>query len=334
MLCNFLLLIDYYFLQSDFSGRVVNNDHFLYWGEVTKTAEDGTEYQFQVIEHTEFIDDASFQPFKGGKMEPYAKRCAATKITSAEKLMYICKNQLGIEKEYEQKVLPDGKLNIDGFLCVFDVSVVPNRSIEKQVEIVANILNNLMKTKKPIVLVTTKNDDANEQYVKEAEKLVMRKEYKGSILIIETSAHENINIDLAFMILAQLIDKTKMRSKVIPFAEAARARKELLDASTESLQRLIRIHVTDYRALWSQASKKLAQHKEFSTFVELFGIDATQRLFRRHIKKLKDEQVAKKIQGYLDMLPDILHEICPDITNLINEYVFNYIYLILIEIFL
>jgi hypothetical protein len=31
----------------------------------------------------------------GSKMEPYAKRCSATKITSAEKLMYICKNQLG-----------------------------------------------------------------------------------------------------------------------------------------------------------------------------------------------------------------------------------------------
>ncbi|XP_011307002.1 rho GTPase-activating protein 190 isoform X5 [Fopius arisanus] len=305
--------------QSDFSGRVVNNDHFLYWGEVIKAAEDGTEYNFQVIEHTEFIDDASFQPFKGGKMEPYAKRCSGTKITSAEKLMYICKNQLGIEKEYEQKVLPDGKLNIDGFLCVFDVSVVPNRTIEKQIEIVANILNNLIKTKKPVVLVTTKNDDANEQYVKEAEKLIMRKEYKNSIVVVETSAHENINIDNAFLVLAQIIDKTKMRSKVVPFAEAARARKELLDASTESLQRLIRIHVTDYRALWSQASKKLGQHKEFQNFVELFGIDATQRLFRRHIKKLKDEQVAKKIQGYLDMLPEILHEICPDISSLINE---------------
>ncbi|XP_033214904.1 rho GTPase-activating protein 190 isoform X3 [Belonocnema kinseyi] len=305
--------------QSDFSGRVVNNDHFLYWGEAFKTSEDGLEYQFQVIEHTEFIDDASFQPFKGGKMEPYAKRCSSTKITSAEKLMYICKNQLGIEKEYEQKVIPDGKLNIDGFICVFDVSVVPNRSIEKQVEIVANVLNNLVKTKKPVVLVTTKNDDANEQYVKEAERLVLRKEYKNSIALVETSAHENINIDLAFMVLAQLIDKTKVRSKIIPFSEANRARKELMDASTDSLQRLIRIHVTDYRALWSQASKKLAQHKEFTAFVELFGIDATQRLFRRHIKKLKDEQVAKKIQGYLDMLPDILHEICPDISNLINE---------------
>ncbi|XP_053593266.1 rho GTPase-activating protein 190 isoform X1 [Microplitis demolitor] len=305
--------------QSDFSGRVVNNDHFLYWGEVVKVAEDGTEYQFQVIEQSEFIDDASFQPFKGGKMEPYAKRCAATKITSAEKLMYICKNQLGIEKEYEQKVLPDGKLNIDGFLCVFDVSVVPNRSIEKQIEIVSNILNNLIKTKKPVLLVTTKNDDANEQYVKEAEKLISRKEYKSSISVVETSSHENINIDAAFLVLAQIIDKTKVRSKIIPFSEAARLRKELLDASTESLQRLIRIHVTDYRALWSQASKKLAQHKEFNNFVELFGIDATQRLFRRHIKKLKDEQIAKKIQGYLDMLPDILHEICPDISSLINE---------------
>lgn len=51
--------------QTDFSGRVVNNDHFLYWGEVIKPSEDGIDFQFQIIEQTEFIDDASFQPFKG-----------------------------------------------------------------------------------------------------------------------------------------------------------------------------------------------------------------------------------------------------------------------------
>lgn len=44
---------------------MVNNDHFLYWGEVTKPSEDGIDFQFQTIEQTEFIDDASFQPFKG-----------------------------------------------------------------------------------------------------------------------------------------------------------------------------------------------------------------------------------------------------------------------------
>lgn len=53
------------FIQSDFSGRVVNNDHFLYWGDVTKTSEEGVDFTFQVIEQTEFIDDSSFQPFKG-----------------------------------------------------------------------------------------------------------------------------------------------------------------------------------------------------------------------------------------------------------------------------
>lgn len=63
-------------------------------------------------------------------------------------------NVTGIEKEYEQKVLPDGKISIDGFLCLFDVSVVPGRSLEKQVEIITAILNNVVKTKKPVVLVS------------------------------------------------------------------------------------------------------------------------------------------------------------------------------------
>ena len=51
--------------QSDFSSRVINNDHFLYWGETSKVADDGIEYHFHLVEQTEFIDDASFQPFKG-----------------------------------------------------------------------------------------------------------------------------------------------------------------------------------------------------------------------------------------------------------------------------
>ena len=80
--------------QSDFAGRVINNDHFLYWGEVTKTDE-GNNFTFNVIEQTEFVDDVSFMPFKTGRTDPYHKRCVQTKVQSAEKLMYICKDQLG-----------------------------------------------------------------------------------------------------------------------------------------------------------------------------------------------------------------------------------------------
>lgn len=86
--------------QSDFGGRVVNNDHFLYWGSGGRFGEDGIEYEFELIEQTEFIDDSSFQSFRIGKTEPYHKRCAATKLASAEKLAYICKDQLGKYKQY------------------------------------------------------------------------------------------------------------------------------------------------------------------------------------------------------------------------------------------
>ena len=34
--------------QSDFSGRVVNNDHFLYWGDIIKTNEEGIDFHVQV----------------------------------------------------------------------------------------------------------------------------------------------------------------------------------------------------------------------------------------------------------------------------------------------
>ncbi|XP_055603332.1 rho GTPase-activating protein 190 isoform X2 [Uranotaenia lowii] len=305
--------------QSDFSGRVVNNDHFLYWGEVRKTSDEGVDYNFSLVEQTEFVDDATFQPFKVGKMEPYTKRCSAIRINSQEKLKYICKNQLGIEHEYEEIVLQEGRFLVDGFVCVFDVSVVPNRTVEKQVEFVTQIINNVLKNKKPVVLVTTKNDDANELYVREAEKIVARKEYKGQIAMVETSAHEGINVDQAFIVLAQMIDKVKQRSKVISYAEAAKQRTDLLNASSDYVTHLIRTQITDHRSIWSSSSKKLSNHKEWLDFLDLFGQEAGQRLFRRHIKKLREDYQAKKLQSYMDSFACVLQEILPDMNSLTLE---------------
>lgn len=291
----------------------------MYWGEVKKTTEEGVEYNFSLMEQTEFIDDSTFQPFKVGKMEPYVKRCTSTRIMSAEKMMYICKNQLGIEKEYEQRVLAEGRMVVDGFICVFDVSQVPNRALEKQVEFINTIIQNLLKTKKPIVLVTTKNDDANELYVREAEKICQRKEYKGQIVMVETSSHEAINIDLGFILLAQMVEKTKQRAKIITYQEAARTRKELLDQSSEAVTRLIRTQITDYHTLWSQGSKSLSHHKEWVEFLELFGQEAGQRIFRRHIKKLREENLSKRLGSYMETFSCALQDLIPDVNTLNME---------------
>jgi len=65
-------------------------------------------------------------------------------------------------------------------------------------------------------------------YVREAEKISQRKDYKSTVQLIETSAHESINIDLAFLLLAQMIDKVKNRVKIISYQESAIGRMNLL----------------------------------------------------------------------------------------------------------
>lgn len=57
------------------------------------------------------------------------------------------------------------------------------------------------------------------------------------------------------------------------------------------------------------------------SYIVLLGLDGTQRLFRRHIKKLKDEQLAKRVAHYMEMLPDILHELVPDINTFTDRLI-------------
>ena len=82
--------------------------------------------------------------------------------------------------------MPDGRVSVDGFLCVYDVSMVPNRSPEKQTEYCAHILNNILKTRpqKPCVIAATKCDEANEILVRELERLVNRKGITSSYVTV------------------------------------------------------------------------------------------------------------------------------------------------------
>ncbi|XP_022659460.1 rho GTPase-activating protein 190-like isoform X2 [Varroa destructor] len=339
--------------QTDFGGRVVNNDHFLYWGHVTKgTSPDifsemnqelgmstlssgpggvlgggsaglpplppgvaGVQTTFHIVEQTEFIDDSSFQPFKSGKTDPYVKRCASTKLTSAEKLMYICKNQLGIEKEYEQCLMPDGRLSVDGFVCVFDVSDVPGRSVERVVEYTATCLSQLIKTKKPIVLAATKCDEADDAMQRELDRLLSRKEFKSAnIPLVETSAHNAVNVDTAFMVLAHLVDKARPgKLKVMSYQEALKCRQEMCDFAAEAYGALIRAQVNDYRTLWVTAAKRVQHCPEFKRYVEIYGKDAAKRTFVQHTKRLKEQYIDSRVQAYLRVLPDILLDLLPDL---------------------
>lgn len=77
--------------------------------------------------------------------------------------------------------------------------------------------------------------------------------------------------------------------------------------------------VTDYGVTWSIAAKKLSQYQEFQTYLDIFGADSAQRLFRRHVKKLKDCYLSERVARYLGLLPEVLAELFPDISSLGDE---------------
>ncbi len=312
--------------QVDFSGSpVINNDHWLYWGDRSlliggsgpldsDSSSQRMEWGFRVVEQTEFVDDESFQPLKatGNQKDGYVKRAASSKLYSPDKLMYVCKGQLGLETEYEQKqVNSEGRIGVDGFICVFDISAVPKRSFQHQTDYVLALLQQIGKnTKKPVVLVLTKCDEGTQEGFRESEKLISRKELRGlSIPVVETSSHNNINIETAFIILGYLIDSKASRGvskpKIFPFREASKFRKEVLDVSRGAYARKLKLCVQDYRVTWHQWTRQFGRDPDFIHFCELFGAMKAQKLFRIHQKELREQQLQKRLDSQSGKLPEV-----------------------------
>uniref|UniRef100_A0A8C4R9U1 Rho GTPase activating protein 5 n=1 Tax=Eptatretus burgeri TaxID=7764 RepID=A0A8C4R9U1_EPTBU len=300
--------------QSDFGGRVVNNDQFLYWGEVRRVDESGS-FTFRIVEQTEFVDDATFQPHRSTNPQPYVKRAATAKLCSAEKLMYICTDQLGVEQDFEQLQMPDGKLTVDGFILCCDVSLVANRPLADQLDFVGSLCRQLAKTKRPFVVAATKCDIMVEQFLRELHSYLARA--KVSAPVVETSAHENVNVDSAFLVLAQLVERTRGgRPRPPCFSEAARLRREAVEAATERYARLLARLVSDFRADWWAERGKVAACKDYQEFVYLRGERQARDLFRRHLRKLRDDFVCRRKLDYLAGLLRALEILLPDLSAL------------------
>ncbi|KAE8584853.1 hypothetical protein XENTR_v10021130 [Xenopus tropicalis] len=298
---------------SDFGGRVVNNDHFLYWGESGRMPEDCVDFKVHVVEQTEFIDDQTFQPHRSTALQPYIKRAASCKLASAEKLMYFCTDQLGLEQDFEQKQMPEGKLLIDGFLLCIDVSRGMNRNFDDQLKFVSNLYTQLAKTKKPIVLVLTKCDEGVERYIRDAHSFALNKK---NLQVVETSARSNVNVDLAFTTLVQLIDKSRGKSKIIPYFEALKQQSQLIAAAKDKYEWLVSRVVKSHNETWINQSRRMQSNIEYQDYVHLEGTDKAKKLFHQHVLRLKQEHIERRRRNYLLALPRALESLVPDLDEI------------------
>uniref|UniRef100_UPI00358ECC56 rho GTPase-activating protein 5-like n=1 Tax=Myxine glutinosa TaxID=7769 RepID=UPI00358ECC56 len=300
--------------QMDFSGRVINNDHYLYWGKASKVTGDGLKYLFNVVEQTEFIDDATFLPHKSTVPHNYFKRVASVKLNSAGKLIYICTDQLGLEQDYEQTLMPDGKLSVDGFLVCIDVGDGFQRIQATQMKFIDKLLSSLRRVKKPIILCATKCDVANEDYLKEVHAYSAMK--KVSLPLVETSAEKNVNMEFAFLTLAQMIDKVKGKPKIIAFMDAAKQVKDNLDHATLKYDYLLKQFVVDYHDQWKTTKKTLEGQDAHTQLVALRGEKKVHELFRVHVSRLKAEHCEQEKRKYLEHLPKAFDSLLPNVEEI------------------
>ncbi|KAK3531281.1 hypothetical protein QTP70_015184 [Hemibagrus guttatus] len=298
---------------SDFGGRVVNNDHFLFWGEATRTLEEGPECRIHVVEQTEFIDDQTFQPHRSTALQPYIKRAASPKLASAEKLMYFCTDQLGLEQDFEQKQMPEGKLLVDGFLLCVDVSRGMNRNFDDQMKFVSNLYNQLAKTKKPVVFVLTKCDEGVERYIKDAHTFALAKK---NVQVVETSARSNVNVDLAFLTLVQLIDKSRGKPKIIPYFEALKQQSQQIAYAKDRYEWLVSCIVKNHNETWPNINRRMQSSPEYKDYVFLEGTSKAKKLFQQHVHRLKQEHIEKRRKIYLSTLPQALCSLVPDLDEI------------------
>ena len=231
-----------------------SNAHWLYWGSVRhRRSDEKREALFHLIEHSTIaIDDNEHY-------DNYIKRITTLTLRSEDKFSKT--------SDYPQlKTFPKDKLSIDAFLCIHDLSS------SKQISDLLFLLHSLFKTRRPVILITTKNDliENQTQLAIQFEHSIRRSTSSDSQLllnipIIHTSAHEHINIHGVLKLALYVCDEPKkpLQSKALPLSydDACKNEQSLKRMSRERLinERLIPI----VELLLSDQKSKLSRNWDY-----------------------------------------------------------------------
>nr|CDS16854.1 rho GTPase activating protein 190 [Echinococcus granulosus] len=357
--------------EVEFRKPVVNSDHWLYWGTVTRRLDDETSVRFCVIEQTEFISDATSLPFSpkspsipsnscsvsysshstnavtvsgissttnfapflfkdlhsSNRLHDYILRSTATKVCSPGKLRYYCIDQIGHEERYKQEYFPHmGPLEVHGFLVIYDVSRraschdVPNLQ-QQQLTFLTDILSLISKRKKPVVVVTAKRDIVDEQCLSNVTQFLQKSADFRKIPLVEASAHRNINVELAFLTLARLLENSsnssKSRSaklKLLSYQEATREQDEHQRRLREAFVNRVSLSPAGFLTDWPTFLSRYSHQGDVARFIDLWGSDVARETFEQFTAQRKTETKRRHMAKLPEALSTMLLYVGP-VTN-------------------
>lgn len=265
--------------------------NWFYWGSVKhRRSDEKREALFHFIEHSSLAID------ENENYDNYFKRITTLTFRAEEKF--------SANNDFPQsRAFPKEKVIIDGFLCLHDLSS------NKQISDLLFLLHGLFKTRRPVFLITTKNDAIENQSEMATlfEQSIRRSQsndaqYLTNIPILHTSANEYVNIQSIFELALFFFDDPhsqtsrkhsnalNISSKYLPpsYDEAFRNEQSIKQAIISEFRSLLKRYVTEIKETsWTKFLNTWLHHTTVKNALDLLGKQHTERLFHEHIDELK-----------------------------------------------
>ena len=249
------------------------------------------------------------------------KRAFATKnLPSASgKVAYCGPDQFADPQKYPNPDKFPEKFQIDGFVVCVDMSLnFATVSLETQ-KVFDKLMSEALASKKPVVIAATKCDKLVPATMEKIHGLVSKS--KRQIPVVETSSVENVNTELVFYLLADLIAKVKFKTKHLSYVDAEKVVKQRKDHAAEELHQLLKEKVKMKDCQWSQqqAIEIISSEPVYLSYVTLCGSTTASNLTRKHLRNIRLAQEEKKKAEFLEYLPFCLDQLVPEIDASANR---------------
>ena len=265
----------------------------------------------QIIEHTEFVEDGTLQPFQSSR--PYHKRCMQQKISSGGQVQYIHPNQLVVPEEYSNVGTFPDKFVVDGFIVCIDVSADLDDPKSQQREFLSRLLPAVFGMKRVhTVIALTKYDIAREPSIAAANEILAK--FRRQLTVIEVSALKGVNVDVCFLVLAHLVDSKRPRTRISTFGESFGHLKDRIRRNEETFQLVLDERILDFCLPLSKARALVENEVEFLLLQELCGKDRVNKLIKAKLNYLKEIAVKKKLAQFSDFLRISLELFLPNLS--------------------
>ncbi|CAH8550406.1 unnamed protein product [Schistosoma curassoni] len=300
----------------------LSDNRWLYWGCACRQI-DGSTIKFQILEHTKFPDGESYSipPYSTCNYDinqflEYIHKSIEIHLVSKNKLTYACKKEV-CKGSSIGDCFGSNEVKVDGFILIFDTTTCTSKthcvdpSYLCNSTILQETLNCLSRVQKPAVVVLTKLDNCDISKLG-LDVFLKSNEFK-KIPVIETSAHENVNIEEAFLTLYRLMEsKTRAHKwRHISYIGAAYKRSQLVNSAMHSFIRLVFISPPEFLTDWETFMGRYSHHTDVVNYIYLVGsLNA-----RYKFKAVVEERFRKTRLNSLSKVPGILMHLLPNLDT-------------------